>query len=67
MAIGSIFTIIPVLGWALEGLVGAVIGIIECVLVIIYKDGRRMGDRWANTQVISSEAKEVGKKPELLE
>jgi hypothetical protein len=56
-----------VLGWALEGLVGAVIGIIECVLVIIYKDGRRMGDRWANTQVISSEAKEVGKKPELLE
>jgi hypothetical protein len=56
-----------VLGWALEGLVGAVIGIIECVLVIIYKDGRRMGDRWANIQVISSEAKEVGKKPELLE
>jgi len=67
LAIGSILAIVPVLGWALGGIVGAVVGIIECVLVLTDNEGRRMGDRLANTQVVSSEAKQVGKEPKLLE
>ena len=46
---------IPILGWALIPLVGIaalVIGIVELILVIVNKEGRRWGDKLANTKVI---------------
>lgn len=41
--------------WYLSWLTG-LLGLAEAVLVIVDKDGRRIGDRQANTQVIESEA-----------
>jgi len=67
LAAGSILAIVPLMGWALGAIVGAVIGIIECILVITDNEGRRMGDRLADTQVVSSEAKQPGKEPKLLD
>ena len=46
---------IPVIGWVLipiVGLAALIIGVMEIILVITNEDGRRWGDRLANTQVI---------------
>jgi uncharacterized RDD family membrane protein YckC len=43
------------LGAWLVGLAGSVLGLVEVVLVFVDEDGRRLGDRIANTQVIESD------------
>lgn len=53
--VGTIFWVIPILGWivaVLFGLVGLVLGIIELVLVLTDPEGRRMGDKLAETKVV---------------
>ncbi len=48
---------IPILGWALAVLIALVafaIGVIEIFLVITDPDGRRLGDKMAETQVIET-------------
>ncbi len=50
---------IPILGWLFIPLVlvaGAVLSILEAVLVLTDPEGRRWGDRLANTKVIEVEA-----------
>ena len=51
-AIGPIFAI-PGIGWVI-GLAGFVIGIIEIYLVITSPDGRRWGDKLAETKVVET-------------
>ncbi len=51
-AIGPIIMIVPILGWIIGPLVALIIGIIEIVLVLTDDEGRRMGDRFAETKVI---------------
>lgn len=54
-AIGTIFWVIPILGWIvaiLFGAVGLVLGIIELIFVLTDPEGRRMGDKLAETKVI---------------
>ncbi|MEW6227992.1 MAG: RDD family protein [Bacillota bacterium] len=55
LAIGSIVAIVPVLGWVVGGVVGGVLGLIEILLVLADAGGRRLGDKFANTQVIMVE------------
>lgn len=53
--VGSIFMIIPLLGWAIAiilGLVGVVVAIIEVIKVLTDPEGRRFGDVFAGTKVI---------------
>jgi uncharacterized RDD family membrane protein YckC len=53
--VGSIFVIIPILGWIvaiLLGLVGLIVVIIEIVLVVTDPEGRRFGDKFGTTKVI---------------
>jgi len=53
--VGSIFVIIPILGWILAlllGLVGLIVVIIEIVLVVTDAEGRRFGDKFGTTKVI---------------
>lgn len=54
LSIGNIIAIIPIIGWILGGLIGFIFGIIELILALTDKDGRRLGDRWGNTQVVTS-------------
>ncbi len=56
LAIGNIIMVIPILGWIIGGLVGVVFGLIELFFVFTDENGRRLGDRWANTQVIQVNA-----------
>lgn len=51
-AIGPVIMIIPILGWILGPIVALAIGIIEIVLVLTDAEGRRLGDKWAETKVI---------------
>ncbi len=55
LAIGSVLSIIPILGWLIAVPVALVIGIIELVLVLTDPEGRRLGDRLAGTKVIEVE------------
>jgi len=53
--VGSIFWVIPILGWLVAvffGVIGLIVGIIELVLVLTDPEGRRMGDKLAGTKVI---------------
>ena len=54
-AIGAIFWIIPVLGWIaaiLLGIIGLILAIIEAIMALTDPEGRRLGDKIANTKVI---------------
>ncbi|MDX1546388.1 MAG: RDD family protein [Rhodothermales bacterium] len=51
-AIGPAIMIIPILGWVLGPIVALVIGLIEVVLVLTDAEGRRLGDKWADTKVV---------------
>ena len=55
LAIGSLLAAMPLLGLLVAPLVGGVLGLIEIVLVLTDAAGRRLGDKWANTQVIAVE------------
>ncbi len=55
LAIGSLIMIIPVIGWVIGPIVGLIIGVIEVILVFTDSEGRRMGDKFAGTQVIMTE------------
>jgi len=53
--VGLIFWVIPILGWivaVLFGVVGLIVAFIELVLVLTDPEGRRMGDKLAETKVI---------------
>jgi len=51
-AVPLVLMVIPIIGWVLAPIIGVAIGIIECVLVLTDEEGRRMGDKIANTKVI---------------
>jgi uncharacterized RDD family membrane protein YckC len=52
LAIGSLVSIIPLLGLILGPLVGSIFGLIELILVVTDPEGRRLGDKMAGTKVI---------------
>ncbi len=54
-AIGPVIMVIPVLGWIIGPIVAMVIGLIEVILVLTDPEGRRMGDKFAETKVIEVE------------
>jgi hypothetical protein len=54
-AVGSIFWIIPILGWIaaiIFAMIGLLVAIVEIVLVLTDAEGRRMGDKVGVTKVI---------------
>ncbi|MFW6287457.1 MAG: RDD family protein [bacterium] len=58
LIIGSIIAIIPLLGWVLGPIISIAFIIIELIAYLSDDTGRRLGDRWANTQVIQVEQAE---------
>ena len=58
-SLAQVLIFIPIIGWLLipiVGIVGAILGIVEIVLVLTNDEGRRWGDRLAGTKVIESQA-----------
>ncbi|HLV08856.1 MAG TPA: RDD family protein [Halanaerobiales bacterium] len=54
LAIPTFIAIIPFIGWGLGAVVGLGIGVIELVFVLTDEEGRRLGDRWAETRVVQT-------------
>lgn len=52
LAIGAVIAIVPVIGWALGGLLSALVYLLEGILVITSPDGKRIGDNLAETMVV---------------
>jgi len=55
LALGTLLGVVPLVGWVAGAVVGCILGIIEIVLVLVDPQGRRLGDRLANTQVVETE------------
>ncbi len=58
-SVGSIFLIIPILGWIIAillGLIGLVVALVEIFFVLTDAEGRRWGDKLAGTKVIEVSA-----------
>jgi uncharacterized RDD family membrane protein YckC len=51
-AIGPLIMVVPVLGWIIGPVVSLIIGLVEAILVLTDADGRRVGDRIGETQVV---------------
>ena len=51
-AIGPVIMIVPILGWLIGPVVALVIGLIESILVLTDAEGRRLGDKLAETMVV---------------
>ncbi|MEM1270848.1 MAG: RDD family protein [Bacteroidota bacterium] len=51
-AIGPLIMVIPILGWIIGPFVSLAISIVEIVLVITDPEGRRLGDKLAETKVV---------------
>ena len=51
-AIGPVIMIVPVIGWVLGPIVALVIDLVESILVLADPQGRRIGDKMAETMVI---------------
>ena len=52
LAIGTVIMVIPIIGWVVGAIVAAVLGIIEIIFVLTQPDGRRLGDKFGQTQVV---------------
>lgn len=52
LAIGGIIGIVPLLGWLIGPVLGLIMTFLELLLVLVDPGGRRLGDRWAGTQVV---------------
>ena len=53
--LGSVLVVIPVIGWVallLLAVIGMIVTIIEAIMVLTDAEGRRMGDKLAETMVV---------------
>jgi len=56
LALGGLIGIVPLLGWVIGPFVSLVLGVVELLLVLGDPLGRRLGDKWAGTQVVAETA-----------
>lgn len=62
LTIGSFISIIPIMGWIIGPIIAFGLALVELVLFLIDKQGRRLGDRFAETQVVAVEIMQPVKK-----
>ena len=62
LTIGNFIVIIPVLGWVVGPIAAMVAAIVELIFFLIDDEHQRLGDRWANTRVISTVPAEIEEK-----
>ena len=52
LGIGNLIALVPFIGWILQ-VVGGIVNLVEMLAVLLDPQGRRIGDRWAGTQVVA--------------
>ena len=61
LTIGSFIAIVPVIGWILGPMLGAIFAIVELILLLTNEENMRLGDRWGKTRVIMKEKDKISK------
>lgn len=64
LTIGNFIAIVPFVGWVIGPTAALVLAIVELIMFLSNEDGRRLGDLWANTQVIKAE--EMGLEEDII-
>src|SRR6056297_1970124 len=62
LTIGNFIAIIPVIGWVIGPTLALILAVIELIIFLTDEDGRRLGDKWANTQVIKLKSTDLEEK-----
>jgi len=62
LTIGNFIAIIPVIGWVIGPILALVLALVELIIFLTDEDGRRLGDKWANTKVIKLKSTDLEKK-----
>ena len=52
LGLGSLIALVPIIGWILGVIIGAIMNIVEMLFLLMDSEGRRLGDKWAGTQVV---------------
>ncbi|MFW6007025.1 MAG: RDD family protein [Halanaerobiales bacterium] len=67
LCIGSIIGIIPVIGWIFGSLIGFIVAVIEIILIFTDENGQRLGDKFAETQVVEADDTSNEEKGEVID
>jgi len=62
LTIGNFIAIIPVIGWVIGPAVALILAFVELIVFLTNENNRRLGDMWANTQVIKVESLDLEEK-----
>jgi uncharacterized RDD family membrane protein YckC len=62
LTIGNFIAIIPVIGWVIGPTLALILAIVELIVFLTDENGRRLGDKWANTQVIKLKSVDLEEK-----
>jgi uncharacterized RDD family membrane protein YckC len=62
LTIGNFIAIIPVIGWVIGPILALVLALVELIIFLTDEDGRRLGDKWAKTQVIKLKSMDLEEK-----
>jgi len=65
LAVGSVCSIVPIIGWIIGAILGFILSIVEIFLVLTDNHGKRLGDRLANTQVVCDE--DLSKRDDIID
>mgnify|MGYP006307749733 CR=1 FL=1 len=62
LTIGNFIAIIPDIGRVIGPILALVLALVELIIFLTDEDGRRLGDKWANTQVIKLKSTDLEEK-----
>lgn len=62
LTIGNFIAIIPLVGWVIGPTIALILAVVELIVFLTDEDGRRLGDKWAKTQVIKLKSVDLEEK-----
>lgn len=62
LTIGNFIAIIPLVGWVIGPTIALMLAVVELIVFLTDEDGRRLGDKWAKTQVIKIKSVDLEEK-----
>jgi uncharacterized RDD family membrane protein YckC len=62
-----LIALVPFIGWILGAVIGGIVNLVEMLAVLLDPQGRRIGDRWAGTQVVVALAQSAGPEGDIID
>lgn len=67
VGLGGLIALVPIIGWILGAIIGGLVNVVEMLAVLMDPQGRRIGDRWAGTQVVIASAQSAGQEGTVID